>query len=801
VKGRAVTAIEADVPSSVTQFDAAAIEALGAQNISDLAKVTPNVEIRTAGATASTFFIRGVGLSDLGANSSGAVAIFQDDVTLNAPALQLGQLFDIENVEVLRGPQGTGPNRNASAGSFKIYSRKPRGEREARLRSSFGDYGHLEFEGFLETPVLDEILAARFAFRYSERRGYADNRCGDIPPIPADPADPQPGERQFDTKYCGASVRAPSSRNFVTVPDGLPSKVNDRGQWAARGQFRFQPPNTEMDWILNVHGSRLDQLSTLGQSVPSRRVSNQGFQFASPPGGFTRATARYLDPDIKEIFDSLADQGAPNILETVGSEVAANLDPRPWDGDYDRVGDTTLDTLGVFLRGEGSVGDIDWVSLSAVDGYERFREQDQDFSPDRLFESISEDDAVQFYQWLQASGSLAETAVNWSLGGYYLYEDLQIDALTELGEQTPTFSNVVDRDFLQEINSYGIYASGTWDFLDDFTLEGGVRYNWEDKDYEFTLVTRAGPLDFDGGFSWDEPTGTISLLWRPGEASQVYWKYTRGWKPGHINASSQQRLVQREGIVPADPETIDSWETGLRSRWLDGRLSLAASLFYYKYQDYQVFFISSDDGAPPARRIINADDAELYGAEADLRLEPIDGLEFTARGSWLESQYLDFTNTVFARGLDATVNPPRGITIPVEVDYSGNQLINSPRFKLNLALNWAIDLGRFGVLTPRWDATWSDDIFFDATEGRGNPDVNGTLSLPEHAIGQRANWQHNARLSYKTPDSNIEVAAWVRNVGNKAYKTYAFDAGEFSQIVLNFVGEPRTYGLDVNFTF
>jgi hypothetical protein len=93
----------------VTGFNAADLEALGAQSIEDLASFTPNLEIVTAGSTTPTFFIRGVGLNDFNPNSSGAVAIYQDDVPLNSPALQLGTLFDMERVNVLKGPQGTGP--------------------------------------------------------------------------------------------------------------------------------------------------------------------------------------------------------------------------------------------------------------------------------------------------------------------------------------------------------------------------------------------------------------------------------------------------------------------------------------------------------------------------------------------------------------------------------------------------------------------------------------------------------------------------------------------------------------------
>jgi outer membrane receptor protein involved in Fe transport len=118
----------------VTAFSAADLVALGAANIADLSAFTPNLEIVTAGATSATFFIRGVGLNDFGANATSSAPVYQDDVPMNSQALQLGTLFDMETVNVLRGPQGTGLARNASAGAIKLYGRKPTGQFTGFLR-------------------------------------------------------------------------------------------------------------------------------------------------------------------------------------------------------------------------------------------------------------------------------------------------------------------------------------------------------------------------------------------------------------------------------------------------------------------------------------------------------------------------------------------------------------------------------------------------------------------------------------------------------------------------------------------
>jgi iron complex outermembrane receptor protein len=805
IKGRAVTAIETDVPESATQFDAAAIEAMGAQNISDLAKVTPNVEIVTAGSTSPTFFIRGVGLSDFNSNAAGAVGIYQDDVAINAPAIQLGQLFDIENVEVLRGPQGGGSGRNASAGAIKVYSRKPTGDTTAEFSTSYGRFNAQDYQGALEVPIIDEILSSRFAFRFVQRDGYVENGCRgsggfhspapqtrfspvgeDRLPPPSPPRDRDGpiicGEQPFvvNNPRFGDPDFPPNQPGTVRVsqlPAGLPDgKLNNAHNWSVRGQFRLQPPDTDMDWLLNGHGGRRDELSYVGQAM------------GTEGGHLGRFTLRdYQEPDNAEMEAALAETlPADEVFDALATELARNLDIRPYRGDYNRVGDTTLDSWGAFLRGEGSVGSARWTTLSAYDGYKRFRETDLDFTPNVLFESINVDDAWQFTQELRLDGELEDTPLSWELGGYYLMQDLDFDGQTFLFE--PQFNN--RRAYNEKLYSFAFFGGFQWDFLDDFTLEGGVRYNWEQKSFDYTVTRLDRPkTEFDERV-WQAPTGTISLTYRPVEDVSIYWKYSRGWKGGQFNASSTTQ--RSETILPAKPEEIDAFEVGVRGRWLDGRLGVGASLFYYKYSNYQVFVVVDAADAAPNVEVVNANDAEVYGAELDVRAEPFDGFVITGRLGWLESQFLDFSNTVFRQIIDP--NTGDAITVPLVADFSGNTLINSPKLKASLAVEWTIDMGRWGSLIPRYDFAWSDDIFFDPSEGRGAVSFDGEQLLPEHAIGQRAYWLHNARLGYRTPEGNIEVAGWVRNFTDEAYKTYAFDASSFTNLVINFVGQPRTFG-------
>jgi outer membrane receptor protein involved in Fe transport len=197
---------------SVTGFGAEDLAALGAQSIADIASFTPNLEIVTSGATTPTFFIRGVGLNDFNPNSTGSVAVYQDDVAINAPAIQLGTLFDVEAVNVLRGPQGTGLARNSSAGAIKIYSRKPTGEFGGFLRTDIGNYNLRDYEGAIEAPIFEDYLAGRFAFRLSERDGTVKNNCGNALPFELrtfSPTVSPPGTSatQGPWSQCGEPVR------------------------------------------------------------------------------------------------------------------------------------------------------------------------------------------------------------------------------------------------------------------------------------------------------------------------------------------------------------------------------------------------------------------------------------------------------------------------------------------------------------------------------------------------------------------------------------------------------------------
>jgi outer membrane receptor protein involved in Fe transport len=832
--GESDAASDFQAADSVTGFGAEDLAALGAQDISDLASFTPNLEIVTSGSTTPTFFIRGVGLNDFNANSTGAVAIYQDDVAINAPALQLGTLFDVEAVNVLRGPQGTGPARNASAGAIKIYSRKPSGELGGFLRSDLGNYNFRDFEGALEAPIFEDMLSTRLAFRFSERDGTMTNRCGNAipdservsPPIAS--AIKALGKTATDGPWslCGEPVLRP---NFSDIPPGLPREVNNLHNWAARGTLLFEP-TLDTSFLLSAHGSERDEQSRLGQSYgtngryyPNGLSSLQEANFIDGLLGAQQSTTTpgYQAPEVAKRWQELAPcliprPGFPSGTCSTGSqaqrlananlvnsariqtadELAQDLDSQPWKGDFNLVGPTTNDTWGGYINGEIALpGGMQLSSVTGYDTYDRYIQLDLDFSPETLFHITTNDEGWEVVQDVRLQGQLGEeTPLRWDIGGWFLREQLKVVVTNDLGDAAIFGAGA--RDYTQDLYSAAGYASLSFDFWDDFTLDGGGRYNWERKKLDYLLTIGTGQTFPSAPEEvWTQPTGTVRLTYRFREDTHVYWKYTRGWKPGTFNATSSVA----QGVSIAEPETIDAFESGMRGSWLEGRLRLDFSMFYYNYENYQLFTAQQFAGGQPEFVILNADKAEVYGAEIDAVVRPWDGAFANVRFGWLESQFVDFVQLQQEIIFDKVSN--QQVVVNKELNNTGNRLLNSPRFKVSLTGEQTIPLGRYGSLSARYDGVWTDTTYYDATAGRGIPNAQNLEFLPEDTVGQRPFWLHNLRLSYRPPGGRVEIAGWVRNLTNQQYKTFAFDGNTFNETTIYYVGDPRTIGgtLVVNF--
>ena len=826
--------------SSVTAFSGEDLAALGIEDVTDLADFTPNLEIVSPGSTTATFFIRGVGLSDFSANAAGAVAIYQDDVPMNSPPLQVSQIFDVMAVGVLKGPQGSGPGRNASAGAIKMVSNKPNlSDFSASLRVSQGQFVSddapssllQDYEGAVGFPLVPDLAGARLAFRLTDVEPFFTNGCGGALPFDERPI----VDLQFDLPAPVCNEGQP--RN---VPGGLPDRLGNRYNWAARGQVLIVPDwPTDVEILLNGHGSRRDQDGVVGQAMGT----GSG---ARGLGSYTDTGYQEQDQE-QELLDLAAPLQPPlslseavEVIRPIFSQNYAEnrpLDIRPYRGDYNKTGRQKLDAWGGFATATVSMDTLEISATTAYDGYESLSDNDTDFTPDRSFEITSANKAWQFYQDLSFEGELEDHPLTWNAGAYYLMEEIENNSLIDIALGA---NPIIVRTWQQELWSYGVYAGIGWDFMDDFTLIAGGRYNFERKSFGVTNGVPVGcisPLvpsflptlapvypshcvqQASEEKTWTAPTGTIELLYRFSDETSVYLKYNRGWKSGHFNNNGLncESVVINIGFPiefagpcfprePAEPEEIDAFELGFSITGWEGRAHMEGALFHYDYKNYQVFLFEDEPNRPPVLQIINAEDARVLGAEIEMFLEPLidfvppayDGLRFNLRAGWLESEFLDFTNTVYAQiGTESS-------SVQLTTDYTGNQLPNAPNFQVSGGFEWPVEIGRYGTLIPRYDFSWTDDVYFDPTEGRGvqrftRTEDGGSIELPENTLGQAAHVRHNVRLTYRAPSGKLEVTGWCRNVTDVRYKNYAFDVSTFRNNVISFVGDPRSCGGEVVF--
>ena len=779
IQAEAYSGTARDAAISTVGFDMETLSKEGIHDIRDLSNFTPSLEIKSAFAASNpTIFIRGVGLDDFNANAASAVAIYQDGVYMQSPAGQLFQFYDVEGVEVLRGPQGA-LYRSASAGAILVRSQKPTDEFEAYVEGTYGNYDYIQVTGAISGPIVPDLLSGRLAGSWGIRDGVTKNRCGTI-----------------DPSSCKVGGE-------INVEPGLNEWTNDIDAYAGRGQLLMRPLSYDGEWLLNFHG---------GQNF------SRAFQYQ-------HRGVKFIAPDLQDD----PDVPAPRLPIDPPRKDANNYvdqDGDPFAGDYDIDGPELLNLYGTNLKGNWRFGDsYELESITAYEWHDRFTLQNSDASPVAALHTEFADTAWQVSQEFKLRGEWVPTGLgdgDWILGTYYLQEDLDVDNFFIVGTGAAVD---LHQFYSQNMRNFAVYGQSEYTFQPgcisiscDFKLTTGLRYNVEYKEFDIFVcspdfLTPGAPPDrstdncrtsLEGKESdlWSGLSGEATLAWLFREESNVYIKYSRGWKGGHFNGGA---VAPFEVITSVDPETVDSYEFGLRSVWLDDRISINSTAFYYDYQDLQVFQLEQTPSGFPISKLENASDAVVYGIELDMIANPVPDLTLTFNAAWVESEYTEFIVALpFQIREDRQGGGPRPPAIKFlrEFDYSGNPLIASPRFSMTGTITYNILLpGGFrghgmGTLTPRFSFSWKDDVFFDAGRGQG-----ALLNFPEATFGQEAFWVFNSALSWRSDNERFEVTGWVHNFLDEHYKTQSDDLHRAFALLRDAYADPRTYGITVSLSY
>lgn len=625
-----------DVPVSVAVFDAAAIDRVGPANSIELIERVANLAFSPGtGSSNANIFLRGVGSSGIAFNLQSGVGIYADEVVLNSPVVNVLQVYDLERVEVLRGPQNTLYGRNTTGGAINFVTRQPDvgGPANGTFAATYGRFDQLDINAALGVP-LGERAAVRIALQSQDRD--------------------------------------PLRRNLFT---GL--REEERDTFAMRGQLKWEASDNTT-FLLKGHVERIRNGNLLGKQVGSQDPNNLAERCATPFKLGVCATPA----------------GVVNSAD-------------PLEGASDMVRPRT------FVNAGGVSGrvDIDFeafavTSITAWEGNSQRSSFDADGSTSPDFHFFLDNEQSQFTQEVRATSS-SDQALRWIVGGFYFAESLT-------GSQGPLvgtpMGTMVTRSFADLDNrSYSAYGEVEWDVSDRLTLRGGARYTIDEIkgrvtglltssaflpgiDLEDSLIGGAfipdfalleataranGVPVFDGGEVGAGPNriivvggpadpdsplnGTTFKNWgamagvdfKPNDDLLFYAKWSRGFKGGRFNPAPMS-VATGDGDAVVAPEKISSFEVGMKSEFWGNRARLNASVFYNDYTDQQINqFING------VFTVTNVD-SEIWGAEVELNLAPVDGFYIDASGGWLDT-----------RVTAPLVNPEVGRELPLAPEFSG----------------------------------------------------------------------------------------------------------------------------------
>lgn len=698
-----------NVPAAITAIQGDELQKLGVKDAFGIVSQTPNMFVDSANGARSAprFNLRGVGTNDFTASAVPSVGVYFDDVFIASTYGQGVPLFDLDRVEVLRGPQGTLWGKNTTAGAVNILSRPPGGTLNGYARISYGNYNNREVEGALGGDIIDGKLAARLSFITAARDGLY--------------------------------------RNVVTGAKG-----NSFEDTAARFQLQWDPSDTiSARLILTARDEHEEQYFMMDG------INADGSNFLG-----------YKNPS----------------RESFGSDVPSPIVNK---------------TRGATLKVQADLGFADLASISSYFDNRFHARADLDASPLVFGGADYSINTHQMTQELRLT-SPQSRSLRWILGAYYLFEHLENQNVVSF-PNIPGFSTA--RLIQQDTSSAAIFANVEYDVFDKFTLIGGLRYTTERKSPNILVgsfdPSPTDPYNFNQGsnfspfvdtslkdtvrkFTWD-----LTARYQFNPAVQVYARAASGFKSANFNFA----IFAPADVSVARPETLVSYEMGLKSTWFDRKLQVNLTGFYYDYKDYQIpVFVQGI-----ALQYANAKKATVKGFEVEIVARPTNALTLRLSGGYSDAHFGDFPNA----------SAPGEVNSGLPFDASGQRLPRSPRGTASALLRYEAPVGS-GTFNFQTDWNYVGDVKFDTWTEASNlsaaPGYAASLGRMRSTLEQQGYLLGNARVGYRFADDRAELSLWVKNITDRYYKTNAYNF--FSLGVTGFTrGDPRTFGATLEFRF
>lgn len=639
-----------DVPIATTAFSSERLTELGIAQSNQIAFSTPNLYINGSAENAAKITLRGVGSNDFIPTANPGVGTYVDEVYNGVATAQTFQLFDLERVEVLRGPQGTLYGKNSTGGTINYISKKPDFSGfGARLQGSIANYSGFEVEGALNTP-LSENLAARASFIMRTRDGYIDNLV-----------------REKNGRFLDA--------------------------WAARLLVAWEPSDN-LDILLNVHGGKFDGDSAHRQAFGQLPGGVDVVGYDAPADPFINEN----DLDTFDIAESIGgyvrielETGPASLISiTSYEEIDRDIDDDVDDGPVALTHNRFTSLAKVFsqeLRITGDSSNFLWTV-----GGQYYREK-HDVQYDLRFFECTLDNSCALLP-----GVFPAAVFDGNNFGA---------AFAPLGLQGLPLATTVDLDLDQTNESWAAFADATYNISDQFAVSAGLRYTTETRSISDTsTVTPIAAPNVSGGLfpgfplfedeqTWDNLSGRLVLEYEPNSDLLFYGSVATGFRAGNFNGGSFARIEQL--LDPVNPEKITNYELGLKADLLDNKLRINAAVFYSDFTDLQVAIFENSQ-----QFLRNAADATIMGAELEVQAALTTGLTARFAVGYLDTEYQNFIETA-----DDPATPQDETR-----DLSGNRLVNSPEWTLSGGIEYTTSLSADYAMEIGVDARYQSAVFF-----------------------------------------------------------------------------------------
>ncbi|MCC7461169.1 MAG: TonB-dependent receptor [Gammaproteobacteria bacterium] len=748
-----------DVGISVAAFSGDQLADLGLSDTTAITQQIPSLQMNAWSPTLTVFNLRGVSQNSFTDNLEAPVAVYVDDAYVSSMNAISGQMFDMKRIEVLRGPQGTLFGRNATGGLVHFLTNTAdESQLNGYVEVAGASYNRKSIEGAIGGGLSDRVRG-RIAGRWEKADGYVKAV--------------EPTARSIggaDGYALRGALQVDATDNLVVDVLYKYSKDSD----VPTGGYVFLPFGEQNQAYVPPEWIPVAQ-DILGGTLPPEYAN------------WTEATAAvFFCPDQLACFAA---------SDPAGLTIFRGDSPEPYRLLSGYRGFMNRDIHNGTIKLRGKLGSVDVVSITNMMKLDKFYTEDGDGLPIPIIEFTTANNMKQWSEELRFSGQTDR--FRWQAGAYYLDIDIDAYAITvgapvfNLAQDLLNAGDIDEIGDLPAINqiyqlgarNWSLFSQVEYDFADHWTAIAGLRWSQDDKKLRFRslysdslnnvpgfnlqeAIAAAGGGDQDT-VDYGDYAARLQLNWKPTSDVLLFTSYNRGIKGGNFNPAANVQLDN----VKHNEEVLHSFELGAKTTFFGGRARLNATAFYYDYQDYQVFALV---GGQP--QVANSD-ATVQGGEIEFFLKPSRHWDVALGASFLDSSI----DAVPVAGLQV---PPAGLPIidwPVDV-VRDREMPNAPSYSFNYLVryNWDVFTSSMAVQV---DGVQYADQYLEATNGGGS--------------FQKAYGITNAHLNYSSPGEHFRVDAWVKNLGDKAYKTYTLDLGILGATA--FYGPPRTYGVNVSY--